>query len=199
MNLKTAIFLLCTIFILNVQSLRADKWKINDTTQIQYKVTEPNIHPTPLWITSQFIPSPQLIPDDYKDLQFGLRWQMTPLLYSFGINRKLSPWRYFVVEPWVRQNGSIELFFSPEWINITEKFKTNWLFRSGVRAYFPLYRRGEYVSGSLATSYYNINGNQGFSYEAGIYIFFGILGFQATYSPGMISSPWIFTLRLRYF
>jgi hypothetical protein len=193
------LFLLIIISSLGVKESKANNWKLNDSTQVKYKVTEPAVHPSSLWISSQFIPSPQFISVRDVGLKFGLKWQVTPLLYSFGINRKLSPWRYFVVEPLVRQNGSVELFFSPEWLNITDKFKTNWLFRGGVRAYFPLYRRGEYLSGSLAASYYNFNGEQGISYEAGIYLFFGILGFQATYSPDMKSAPWIFTIRLRYF
>ncbi len=198
-NLHVTFLILTFIFLLDVQFLKASQWKINDSTRVQFDVTEPKVYPSSLWISSQFIPSPELISVKDDRLRFGLRWQVTPLLYSFGINRKLNPWRYFVVEPLVRQNGSIELFFTPEWLNVTNKFKTNWLFRGGIRAYFPLYRRGEYLSGSLAASYYNFNGDQGISYEAGIYLFFGILGFQVTYSPEMKTSPWIFTLRLRYF
>jgi hypothetical protein len=198
-NLLIVFIILIIIFICDVQSSQSGVWKINDSTRVQFDVTEPKVYPSSLWISSQFIPSPELISVKDDRLRFGLRWQVTPLLYSFGINRKLNPWRYFVVEPLVRQNGSIELFFTPEWLNVTNKFKTNWLFRGGIRAYFPLYRRGEYLSGSLAASYYNFNGDQGISYEAGIYLFFGILGFQVTYSPEMKTSPWIFTLRLRYF
>jgi len=196
---QIVLLFLTFIALLDVQSSHASQLKINDTTTVHFDVKEPKVYPSLLWISSQFIPSPELISIKDNGVRFGLRWQVTPLLYSFGINRKLNPWRFFVVEPMVRQNGSIELFFTPEWLNVTDKFKTNWLFRGGVRAYFPLYRRGEYLSGSVATSYYNFNGDQGISYEAGIYLFFGILGFQATYSPEMISSPWIFTLRLRYF
>jgi hypothetical protein len=199
MKIIVAINILIIISCLKVNGLRAEQWKLNDSTQVQFKVSEPDIHPSSLWIASQFIPSPQLISVKDDGLKFGLRWQVTPLLYSFGINRKLSPWRYFVVEPLVRQNGSIELFFSPEWLNVTDNLETDWLFRGGLRAYFPLYRRGEYLSGSLSASYHNFNGDQGISYEAGIYLFFGILGFQATYSPDLKNAPWIFTLRLRYF
>ena len=198
-NLLVVFTILITIFICDVQSSQSGVWKINDSTRVQFYVTEPKVYPSSLWISSQFIPSPELISVKDDRLRLGLRWQVTPLLYSFGINRKLNPWRYFIVEPLVRQNGSIELFFTPEWLNVTNKFKTNWLFRGGIRAYFPLYRRGEYLSGSLAASYYNFNEDQGISYEAGIYLFFGILGFQVTYSPEMKTSPWIFTLRFRYF
>jgi hypothetical protein len=194
------ILLILILFItIDVHSSQAGEWKINDSTNVSLEVTEPKVYPSSLWIASQLIPSPELISVKDSHPRFGLRWQVTPLLFSLGINRKLNPWRFFVVEPLVRQNGSIELFFTPEWLNLTNGFNTNWLFRGGLRVYFPLYRRGEYLSGSLAASYYNFNGDQGISYEAGVYLFFGILGFQATYSPEMTSSPWIFTLRLRYF
>jgi len=99
----------------------------------------------------------------------------------------------------VRQSGSVELFFTPEYLNLEDSFNEKWLFRCGVRTYFPLWQRGEYLSASLAASYYNFNGENGISYEAGIYLFAGILGFQTTYSPTFTSSEWIFTIRLRYF
>jgi len=180
-------------------SLFAWQTSPSDSSQIRNGITEPQPYPSVLWIATQFIPSPELVNTDGNGIRFGLRWQVTPLLYSFGINRRLSPWRMFVVEPLTRQNGSLEWFLSPEWLNLTGRFETNWLFRSGFRAYFPLYRYGEYLSASLSASYYNFNGQQGVSYESGIYIFFGILGIQATYSPDMSGAPWLFTLRLRYF
>jgi len=199
MKLKLFISVICSMSLFNIPDLEAGQWILNDSTHVSFQVTEPKVYPSWLWISSQLIPSPELISVKNEGLRFGLRWQVTPLLFSFGINRQLNPWRFFVAEPLMRQNGSIELFFTPEWLNLTDNFRSNWLFRGGVRTYFPLYRRGEYLSGSLAASYYNFNGEQGISYEAGLYLFFGILGFQTTYSPEMKSSPWMFTLRLRYF
>ena len=191
--------ILALLLAVNPGKAYADNLDNSDTTQVVKKTTEPKPYPTLLWISAQLIPSPELIFRKSGGPRLGLRWQITPLLYSFGINKRVNPWRCLIVEPIVRQNGSIELFFTPEWINLTEQFSTNWLFRGGLRLYFPLYRYGEYLSGSLATSYYNYNGQQGLSYEGGIYIFFGILGLQATYSPDMTEAPWILTLRLRYF
>ena len=161
-------------------------------------VTEPDIYPNVMWVAAQLIPSPEWV-TSADGLKFGMRWQVTPLLYSFGINKKLSPWRYFIAEPLVRQSGSVELFFTPEYLNLEEKLKDKWLFRGGARVYIPLWQRGEYMSASLAASYYNFNGVNGISYEGGIYLFAGILGFQTTYSPSFTNSEWIFTIRLRYF
>ncbi len=167
----------------------------NDVEDIS---SEPGIYPTAIWGAIQLIPSPQWITSS-DGLRFGMRWQVTPLLYSFGINKKLSPWRYLISEPLVRQSGSVELFVTPEYLNLSSEFKDKWLIRGGARVYLPLWQRGEYMSASMAASYYNFNGNNGVSYEAGIYFFAGILGIQTTYSPSFINSEWIFTIRLRYF
>ena len=171
-----------------------NEFEITDTLT----VTEPDVHPTWLWAAAQLIPSPEWV--TYSNgMRFGMRWQLTPLLYSFGINKRLSPWRILVAEPLVRQSGSVELFFTPEYLNLESQFKDKWLFRGGLRAYFPLWQRGEYMSFSIASSYYNFNGQNGVSYEAGLYFFAGILGLQTTYSPTFKNSEWIFTIRLRYF
>jgi len=171
---------------------------IIDVTDSSQVPTEPNIHFNWMWGVAQLIPSPEWITTN-SSAKFGMRWQVTPLLYSFGINRKLSPWRYFMSDPLTRQSGSVEMFFTPEYLNVENKFKDKWLFRGGLRFYVPIWQKGEYASMSLAASYYNFNGNNGISYEAGVYLFAGILGFQTTYSPNFINSEWIFTIRLRYF
>lgn len=170
----------------------------NKSTKSNGSNKEPNIKFSLMWGVAQLIPSPEWISIG-DEFNFGMRWQITPLLYSFGMNKKLSPWRYFITDPLARQSGSAEVFFSPEYLNIEEKLKDKWLFRSGLRIYIPIWQKGEYASLSLASSYYNFNGRNGISYEAGIYLFAGILGFQTTYSPKFTNSEWIFTIRLRYF
>jgi hypothetical protein len=121
------------------------------------------------------------------------------MLYSFGINRKLSPWRTFVVEPLVRHAGSIELFASPEYITVTPDFTHNWMFRGGVRAYYPLVQRGEYLSCSLGGSALYFRERAAASYEAGLYTLFGIFGAQVTYTPTEALRSTTITLSIRYF
>ena len=156
-------------------------------------VTEPAVHPTVSWAVTQLLPSPEYVGGQGASY-FGLRWQLTPVLYSFGINRKLSPWRFFVVEPLTRQSGSIELFFSPEYV-----FGLSTVLRTGLRSYFPLVQHGEYLSLSLGASHYLLEGHSGAAVEAGAYVLFGIVGAQVTYSPSHLPTEWIATLRLRYF
>ena len=170
-----------------------------DAVSADGHATEPDIRPTFLWCATQFVPSPQWSLLAQDGLHFGLRWQVTPVLYSFGINRKLSPWRWFVVEPFVRQVGSIEVFCSPEYMNLKEYDNARWSFRTGLRGYIPIWQHGEYLSASVGSSYFVLGGERGASYEAGLYFFAGIVGMQTTYSPSLTNAPWIFTLRLRYF
>lgn len=160
--------------------------------------TEPAIHVTLPWAATQLLPSPEwyLEPDR---VSFGIRWQVTPLLYSFGVNRKLSPWRSFIVEPLVRHAGSIELFGSPEYLTVTPSFRDNWLLRGGLRAYFPLAQRGDYLSCSLGGSVLYFRGHPAMSYEAGLYTFYGILGVQVTYTPTPALRSTALTLSIRYF
>jgi hypothetical protein len=171
----------------------------NTNDDLNNKATDPDIRPSWLWFGIQLLPSPQWSTRKEDGLAFGLQWQVTPLLYSFGINKKLNPWRFFISEPLTRQSGSIEIYFSPEYLSLENKLKHNWLFRGGARIYFPLWHKGEYLSFSLSSSYYNYNGQNGFSYEGGIYLFAGFLGIQTTYSPMFKNSEWKFTLRIRVF
>lgn len=160
--------------------------------------TEPDIQPTLAWLLVQLVPSPELWLDP-GEARFGFRWQVTPLLYSFGINRKLSPWRTLIAEPLTRHAGSIELFGSPGYVARPGAFADRWLIRSGVRAYFPLLYGGDYLSCSLGGSALFARGHVAASYEAGVYTLFGALGAQVATTPTAALRSTTFTLSIRYF
>lgn len=151
-----------------------------------------------IWIVTQLLPSPG-VAGVHGVATFDMRWQVTPLLYSFGIHRGASPLRAFVVEPFVRHVGSIEAYVSPEYLARGEAAADRWILRPGIRAYFPLVERGEYLSCSVGTSYAALAGHGGVAYEAGIYTLFGVVGLQATYAPAREPADWITTLSIRYF
>jgi hypothetical protein len=153
--------------------------------------------PTPLWAIVQLVPSPEWLVSS-SGLTFGLRWQVTPVLYSFGIHRRLSPWRLFIAEPNVRHGGSVELFGSPEYLALAGA-RDPWGVRAGVRAYFPLYQAGEYLAASIGSSYFYFDGSGSMAVEAGAYILFGIVGVVVSVSPTFAGGSTIATLRFRYF
>jgi hypothetical protein len=161
---------------------------------------EPDVQITWPWLVTQLLPSPELAYGGGL-ARFGARWQATPVLYSWGIHRGLSPWRFFIAEPYVRQSGSIELYVSPEYFFYGSSFADGWVARLGTRAYFPLIEHGEYLSVSASASSFVFAGNAGAAFEAGAYVLFGVVGVQLTVSPTRAVAPLatIATLRLRYF
>jgi len=159
-------------------------------------ITRHPVFPVALWLTTQLVPSPSLAMGA-SEVSFGLRWQVTPLLYAWGVNRKVSGWRSFVVEPNFRQGGSVELFVAPE-LFFTDSATV--LVRPGVRAYFPVVDHGEYLSVSAAISYQRVGGRDAVAGELGAYMLFGILGLQVSVASGPATPmQTIATIRLRYF
>jgi hypothetical protein len=156
------------------------------------RVYEPDPELSLDWALFQLLPSPEL-GLGRGGASFGLRWQITPLSYSFATDARLDRWRWLLVEPIVRQSGSVELFVSPEYL------AGRLGGRVGLRSYFGLIGRGDNLSVSIGSSYFRFGNVGGVSYEAGAYILFGALGLQLSYSPGFERASWLTTLRLRYF
>lgn len=162
------------------------------------RAAEPDVRPTLPWLAAQAVPSAEwLIADD--GLRFGARWQVTPFLYSFGIDPRLSPVRVLVAEPIRRFAGAVELYGSPAYFAGGGSVSERWLLRGGVRAYFPLLARGEYLACSIGGAAVYHRDRPGASYEAGLYTLFGMLGIQAAYipTPGLRAAS--LTLHVRVF
>lgn len=163
---------------------------------------EPGVRPTLAWLLTQLVPSPELAGGRHAGPRFGLRWQVTPLLYSWGIHRGLSPWRFLVAEPPVRESGSMELYFTPEYFpgfDSSQNFGHRLMARAGVRTYLPLVAHGEYLSCSVGASYFYFDQQSGAAFEGGLYTLFGTVGVQITGSASPGPFAWIATLSLRYF
>lgn len=162
------------------------------------RVRDPEVAVSVEWALWQLLPSPQL-GFGGGSARFGLRWQITPLLYSFALDARLDRWRWFVAEPIVRHSGSIELFVSPEYLALDGGVEERFGVRGGLRAYWGLLGRGDNLSASIGAAYFHFPEQDGVSLEAGAYILFGGLGLVLTHSPGFDAAPWLATLRLRYF
>jgi hypothetical protein len=162
------------------------------------RAREPAVAVSFEWAVLQLIPSPEL-GFGADGALFGLRWQLTPLLYSFATDARLSRWRWFIAEPIVRHSGSLELFASPEYLSLDGGVAGRFGAQLGVRSYFGLLGRGDNLSVSLGGSYHHFAAAKGVSFEAGAYVLFGSLGLVLTYSPEFEAARWVTTLRLRYF
>lgn len=173
-----------------------------------YTYAEPQMYPSLAWFVTQLLPSPEVAVGRIHETSatgtsesttqpaFGLRWQLSPVVWSWGTNRRVSRWRYLVVDPLARHSGSLELSGSIEYFwGHVDRF----LFRPGVRAYFPLAQRGEYLSTSIGTSVYGYDEKLRVAYDVGAYVLFGLFGVQATIAPDHGPLMAIGTFRIRYF
>jgi hypothetical protein len=163
--------------------------------------------PTLVWFAMQLLPSPEVAFGRQRHIDFagtvddsikpawGLRWQLSPLVWSFGVNRRQSRWRFFVVDPIARHSGSLELSGSFEYIGGDVN---GVIVRPGARVYLPVSHRGENLSVSLGTSVYRFDGFR-VAYDVGAYVLSGFLGLQLTVAPSHAPLAAIATVRIRYF
>lgn len=173
-----------------------------------YTFQGPRYYPSVAWFLTQLVPSPEVGAGSVRrvdmfgvgqrnlEVAFGLRWHVTPVLWSWGTNRHVSRWRFLVVDPLARHAGSIELDGTFEYLF---GHVDRMLVRPGVRAYLPLLARGEYLSTSVGVSTYSYDGVPRVAYDVGLYALFGLVGAQVTVAPAHAPLTTIATLRLRYF
>lgn len=151
--------------------------------------------PTVVWGATQLVPSPTLGWDGHAPA-FGLRWQITPVLWSFGIHRAApTRFRSFVVEPTYRYSGSVELHVTPEWLD--REGRDEVLARTGLRVYVPVSERGERLAVSIGSGAWIDGSRLGAEVEVGAYVLAGLLGVQVGWAPGLAGARLSTTLRVR--
>lgn len=173
--------------------------RVQTLPDTSYEYREPHLYPSFAWIGLQALPSPEVAVGRVQgqtEEAFGLRWQLSPVVWSWGVNRRVSRWRFFVVDPLARHSGSLELSGTFEYLF---GYVDRMIVRPGVRAYFPLAQRGEYLSMSLGTSTYAYDQKAHVAYDVGAYVLFGLFGVQATIAPDHGPLSAIGTFRIRYF
>lgn len=189
-----SIFILIFIFTISVFELKSQNIISSeidtlayDTELIESQATESRRPITLNWILMRFIPSTNwtyenIGVNNQTDAAMGFRWQITPISYTFGVNDKLSRFRYLMVDPLARNSGSVEMYFQPEWNNF-KNINHKWALNSGVRLYLPLSAYGEHFSTSFAVSNYSIANTNNLKLELGAYTLFGVFGVQFGYLP----------------
>jgi len=160
------------------------------------------------WSLVQAIPSPSFYKDNNNHdsrFQFGFKWNVTPINYSFNANKLVTPLQFFKVNPMRRYGGSVELFIQPEWTLSAYKYADieRFTLTPGIRLFIPFVEYGEYLSGSLGVKYSVRKNKQNeyknvFGVELGSYIFFGTIGFNYTYNFTDISRS-NFSINIKYY
>jgi hypothetical protein len=149
-----------------------------------------------VWAAAQLVPSPLLVVGS-SHVGAGVRWQVTPLVYSFGV--AAHPIRAFVVDPVARHAGAIEVYFSPEWACCAPTGTTSWIARVGSRLYLPIIGRGESLAASVGGSYFRAGDGDGVAGEVGAYVLFGFVGMTLTVEPSLRRREVIGALAIRVF
>lgn len=163
------------------------------TARADDDVRDAHPSPSPLWLGMQLVPSVDV--GIGESAAAGLRWQLTPLSLSWAINRRLAPWRIFVVEPMVRYGGSVELFVSP---GIWFGDEVLGLMRVGARAYVGLIEHGEQLSASAGIAYQRLGEENTAWLELGLYTLYGVVGLQVAVAAPDARWPVVVSLHVRY-
>ncbi len=160
--------------------------------------SEPHVVITGTWLMLQLLPSPGVIHARGR-AALTLKWQLTPWLWSFGIDPRLSPLRTFVAEPAVRYSGSVELVVEPQYWAVFPAAGDRFGARVALRSYFPVLHRGEYLSLSLSSGGLWFPRQGAASIELGAHILFGVLGLTAGVDAGPGFRALRYGLKVRVF
>lgn len=148
-----------------------------------------------VWLPYQAIPGMMVISNP-GDIPFAFEWEATPLLYSFGMTRKVSPWHSFFVVPPARFTGSIELKLTGQ---VSTRKAGRSYFGSSVQliGHIPLIERGEYLGMNLGVAKYAFAGASPWFKVVGLSTLFGFVEFNFKHS----SDPemWMGTMEFRFF
>lgn len=129
--------------------------------------------PTPAWLAVQVLPALAVEFGAEAPVTPELRWQLTPVSWSWGTNVKARRWRAFIVEPRLRHGGSVELSVSPV---LRLGAAVDFTVRPALRLFLPLLEYGEALSLSVALHGQRLGGVLALGPEVGAYVLFGILG-----------------------
>lgn len=161
----------------------------------QIQVGQPNESKFGVWLPLQLIPSMALY-NDAAQSNFGFEWEVTPLLYSFGMNDQISPWYSFIIEPTARFVGSVEVSLAGQ--VYTTKLGQSYFSSSGqLMGFIPLAERGEHLTLNIGLAAYRIHNDTRFFKVMGFSSFFGMLHLNLKHAGN--PSTWIGSLEFRIF
>jgi hypothetical protein len=147
------------------------------------------------WLPYQAIPNLTFYSGP-SNSAFGFEWELTPVLYSFGMNKQISPWYFFIVEPPGRFTGSIEFNIAVQ--IFTKKVGTSHFGFSGqLMGFIPLVERGEHLTLNLGAAVYRVGNTTPVFAVVGFSTLFGIFHVNVKHSPA--EKVWITSIEWRIF
>ncbi|MGB2868164.1 MAG: hypothetical protein WBD36_06925 [Bacteroidota bacterium] len=131
-----------------------------------------------------------------SETHFSFEWEATPILYSFGMTRLVSPWNFFFVTPPARFAGSIELTVSGQ--VLTSKVGSSHFAYSGqLLGHFPLMERGEELGLNLGVATYQYQTGTCTLGVVGVSTLFGFVHYNLKLNPN--KHIWMNSLEFRVF
>ena len=147
------------------------------------------------WLVLQAIPSMMVISHP-SNIPFAFEWVATPLLYSFGMTKLISPWHSFRATPPERFTGSIELKLTGQ---ISTRKTGSSYFGSSAQliGHIPLIERGEYLGLNVGVAKYAFAGTSPWFKVIGISTLFSFVEFNVKQSDS--PKMWMGTIEFRFF
>lgn len=180
-SFQIIVFIVLVCSLLYVPSIAQD--------QIQYKDFSQQ------WIMLQLLPSCSWVKLQ-EQTHFAFEWEISPLIYSFGMNPLDPPWHFLQVTQPERFAGSIELDVTSQ-MYFTRIGSTHWGFSGQLLMHLPLVERGEYVGLNLGVARYTLAGSASTYIVGGFSTIFGFIHYNIKYSPA--DKIWMNSIELRFF
>jgi hypothetical protein len=147
------------------------------------------------WLIMQTVPSVSwtCFP---AQTHFSFEWEVTPMLYSWGMTKLDPPFHFFFVTQPERFVGSVEFNISTQLY--THRVGTShWGFSGQLLGHLPLVEFGEYLGLNLGIARYNIAGLSSNYLVGGFSTLFGFLDYNIKYSPA--NDIWMHSIEFRFF
>jgi hypothetical protein len=147
------------------------------------------------WLVFQALPSMMVISHP-GDIPFAFEWEATPLLYSFGMTKLVSPWYSFKISQAARFTGSIELKATGQ-ISTRKTERSYFGSSAQLIGHIPLLERGEYLGLNVGVAKYAFAGSSPWFKVLGVSTLFGFVEFNFKHS--FDAKTWMGTIEFRFF
>ena len=127
---------------------------------------------------------------------FALEWEAAPVLYSFGMTKLVSPWKFFFVRPPARFTGSLEFVVAGE-VYTSRLNDSHVGFSTTLLGHVPLVEYGEYLALNLGAARHWFSDTPHDFVVVGLSTVFGFVEYNIRYAPR--DKIWIHQIAARMF